>query len=146
LQKKQNTKGGGNEFEYSFWYNYDVQVYDWLGNGFHGQKPARGTSSAVNTPYGLYLNGQTVGLPPNTQSTSDGMEANDSFNLRLIMRYLPGGTGSTQRELISLRSNKSGTRLQLRQQSASASSSPTFELEYSMGKTSSTRVEVAATL
>jgi hypothetical protein len=143
LAKKQEAKRGGKEFEYSFWYNYDVQVYDWLENGFHGQKPARGSSSAVNTPYGLYLNGQTVMLPPNTQSSSTVMKNNDDFTLRLIMRYLPGVTGTTQREIISLSNNASGTRLELRQQIASPNSSPIFELEYQIGKTLTTRATSA---
>jgi hypothetical protein len=119
--------------DYRFYYNYDIQVYDWSGNNNHGVKPARGTSSAVNTPYGLYLDGLTVALPPNSQSSSTQMQSRD-LRFKLLYRYLPGVQGTVPREILSLK-NGSNIRLQLRQQSASEASSPTFELEYRVGGT-----------
>jgi hypothetical protein len=128
-----------NDIEYKLWYNYDIEVYDWQGKTFHGQKPARGTSVAVNTPYGLYLDGQTVVLPPNLKSSSTIMKDHDDFTLRLIMRYIPGVPGIVSREIISLKKD-SDIRLQLRQQSASETSSLTFELESSVGGTPFTQI------
>jgi hypothetical protein len=128
---------GDDDIEYRLWYNYDVEVYDWNGNGAHGQKPAIGTGTAVNTPYGLYLSGKTVVLPPNSESSSKVMQDYKNFSVRLIMRYVPGVSGSVPREIISLQKG-SNIRLQLRQQSANVGSSPTFELEYRVGGTTYT--------
>jgi hypothetical protein len=128
---------GASGSDYRLWYNYNVQVYDWQGNHYHGQKPMQGSITAVNTPYGLYLSGQTVVLPPNSQSSSTFMRDLTNFRVQVFMRLLPGVAGTVPREIISLKDG-SNTQLQLRQQSASEASSPTFELEYRVGGTTYT--------
>jgi hypothetical protein len=127
------------DIDYRFNYNYDTQVYDWEGNGFHGVKTAIGTSSAINTSYGLYLNGDTVKLPPNSASSSTTLKDNPSFKMRVFVRLLQGVPGTTTREIITFKSS-SNTRLQLRQQSASETSSPTFEVVFMIGVQTYTEV------
>lgn len=123
--------------EYKFKYNYNVVVTDTFSNSYHGVKPAIGTASAVNTPYGLYLDGETVYLPPNSSSGSGNSNVFNIYNtatLNLFIRYLPGKTGSFERELFTLKNTDLGiTRLQLRQKAASESDSPVFELESNTG-------------
>lgn len=113
------------DFEYRFEYNFDTEVFDFLNNNLHGTKPARGTNNAVNTSYGLYLNGQTVQFP-----CSEVIKHNQ-FGLRLFVRYLQGFSGNISRELITLL-NGNDQGLQFRQQSATETSNPKFELIHNL--------------
>lgn len=115
--------------EYKFYRNYNTIVNDSSGSN-DGVKPAPGTASAVNTPYGLYLDGQTVVMPPNSEEGSGSSNVFNSENdntFNIFVRYLPGATGTFTREILTLKSS-SQTRVQLRQKSASESAAPVFEL------------------
>jgi hypothetical protein len=124
---------------YTFTTPYDTQVTDLSGNNNHGVKPAIGTSAAVNTPYGLYLEGATVTLPPNSinSSASTSINSQDKFSLSLFVRHLTGVPGDVARELITLKAG-STTRLQLRQGQSVATANPLYELEVKLGSGSAT--------
>jgi hypothetical protein len=93
------------KIKYLFTYNYDTQVEDLSGNGNHGEKPASGTSTAVNTPYGLYLDDQSVKLPPNSYAgagVNNVIALSQDFSISMFLRYLEGPTGLFDRDLLSL--------------------------------------------
>jgi hypothetical protein len=58
--------------------------------------------------------------------------------MSLFVRYLPGTTGTFPRELITFKSTGGVTRLQLRQQSATETAAPTFELSVDFGSGATT--------
>jgi hypothetical protein len=94
------------KIKYLFTYNYDTQVQDLSGNGNHGEKPASGTSGAVNTPYGLYLDKQSVQLPPNSYAgtgLNNVIASSQDFSCSVFLRYL-AGTGLLYSELLSFES------------------------------------------
>jgi hypothetical protein len=130
---------GATNIRYDFSHNYDTQVDDLTASLNHGEKPAIGTATAVNTPYGLYLDGTTVKLPMNTYRTTNAdIISRDDIAMSLFVRYLPGATGTFPRELITFKSSGGETRLQLRQQSANQSAAPKFELSVDFGSGATT--------
>jgi hypothetical protein len=125
---------GATKIRYDFSHNYNTQVDDLTGSLNHGEKPAIGSTTAVNTPYGLYLDGTTVKLPVNTyRATSTDMNFDNDIAMSLFVRYLPGATGTFPRELITFKNAGGVPRLQLRQQSATETAAPTFELSVDFG-------------
>jgi hypothetical protein len=128
---------GVERIRYNFSNNYDTMVDDLSGNSNHGEKPAIGTATAVNTPYGLYLDGTTVKLPVNTyRETNAHMVINDDISMSLFVRFIPGAPGTFPRELITFKNGGGVTRVQLRQQSAKETAAPTFELSANFGSVS----------
>lgn len=80
-------------YHYRFDNNYDTTVEDLTGGGNHAIKPASGTSSAVNTPYGLYLNSNSVQLPPNTANAS--FTYSSTFTFTIFFRFISGAEDLT---------------------------------------------------
>lgn len=123
-------------FNYKFYFNYNDQVYDWSTREQTGEKPVSGSTTAVNTPFGLYLEGTTVRLPPNaffTSGTTDIINTYSSFSHGLFVKILPGLPGNVPREILTLASS-SGLRFQMRQaQDLESASQVTFELETNFG-------------
>jgi hypothetical protein len=119
------------KIKYLFTYNYDTLVQDLSGNGNHGKKPASGSSTAVNTPYGLYLDKKSVTLPPNAYGgigTSNALTSSQSFASSQFIRYLPGNSGTIERGLMSFSDSTGASKLKLMQAPAPATSPPVFEL------------------
>jgi len=95
---------------HSFQYNYDTDVPD-LSNSYYkekSKKPASGTSGAVNTPFGLYLDGLVVELPPNGLnwgSDDQIMNYSNDFSMTLFVRLLLIDA-SLSRELLTLKNGE----------------------------------------
>jgi hypothetical protein len=122
---------------YEFKYNYDVKVTDSTAYQCHGEKPAIGSPTAVNTPYGLYLDGGIVKLPPNTQnaaSCNDLLTYYNYYSITMFVRYLPGTAGTYPRELFTI-ARGSSIRMQLRQRTQLDSVAPEWEVESYFGTT-----------
>jgi hypothetical protein len=120
---------------YDFTYNYDVKVTDSSAFQCHGEKPSIGSSTAVNTPYGLYLNGGIVKLPQNTQNGAacNSLTLSYSyFSVTMFVRYLAGIAGTYPRELFTI-ARGSNIRLQFRQRSQLETAAPEWEVESFFG-------------
>jgi hypothetical protein len=120
--------GGHLLIDYRLNNNSDGKVIDLSGNNNHGQIPARGTASAVITPYGLYLDGELIKLPPNGY-TESSLIFYPPFSMSCLVRLLSEASSSVPREIISFKLGSS-TRLQLRQISQEESGSLYLELVY----------------
>mmetsp|Transcript_16031 Transcript_16031/g.29373 ORF Transcript_16031/g.29373 Transcript_16031/m.29373 type:complete len:400 (+) Transcript_16031:956-2155(+) len=113
---------------YKFNHNYGNLVHDWSLNNLHAENSHVGSQSAVNTPYGLYLSGVQLKLPPNSHTSSKQLSASESFHISLFVRLLPS-LGNGNGEVMSfLDPNLQG--LQLRQLGGQTTS---FELVYQAG-------------
>jgi hypothetical protein len=133
---------------YDFTINYNTQVNDSSGNSNHGLKTAIGSATSVNTPYGLYLQGDEVGLPPNTYAgsgISNVVNSSDDFSMSVFVRFLQGKNGKHARPIVTFKSGKT-TRLQLQQPAALNTAAPVFELTVDLGGTVTTLTSATYTL
>jgi hypothetical protein len=125
---------------YDFATNYNTQIDDSSGNSNHGQKVAIGSATTVNTPYGLYLKGSTVDLPPNSYAgsgTSNVLNSSDDFSMAVFLRFIKGKVGVNPRPIITLKSGGT-TRLQLGETTSKSVDPPVFELTANFGGTATT--------
>lgn len=126
------------KFSYKFTSNYYDKVLDQDSRGQHAEKPIPGTASAVNTPYGLYLDGAVVKLPPNSyvNERSALLNSYTTFTHSVFVRYLHGAVGNVPREILTL-SSTLRTVFQLRQRLATENENQlVFELEAVYGSSS----------
>lgn len=134
----------GEEYiDYRLQYNYGTRVHDWSDKQNYGENSGFGTSQAIYTPYGLYLNQQVVKLPPNAIRSQNFVVNENRIGFLMYFRYLQGTSGNLERELLTLY-NSSNKGLQLRQKQASATSNPKFEVAFVINNNNSVK-EVSTT-
>jgi hypothetical protein len=121
------------KIKYLFTNNYNTQVQYLSGNANHGTKQAIGSSTTVNTPYGLYLDQQVLYIPPNTVALNEVINSSEDFSLSMFVRYLPGLTGNIERGLFTFANSSASHVVQLKQQAAVATAAPVSVLSVNFG-------------
>jgi hypothetical protein len=121
--------------KYTFTENFDVLVVDTSGNLNHGTKDAPGTTLAVNTPQGLWLDRMQVHPPPNSKVSYINYSSPLTFTL--FFRVLESNYSTNDWTLFEIRSSYFVTVLKLSKRKSPSPSA--FDFLIRLGTTDYTR-------